>query len=225
MFEAPRRRLALPEAIPVFPLPGALLLPRGQLPLNIFEPRYLNMVDDALKGDRLIGMVQSRSAPAPGGQGPHDLYRVGCVGRIAAFSETEDGRYLITLLGLARFEIVDEIEEETPYRRMHVDWRRFGETDAAEPGPSVIARETLLARLRDYLELSGLTADWRSIEKAGQETLVNSLAMICPFTPDEKQALLEAMTLEDRAAALTALMEMAAAEDGDDADDRRSLRH
>lgn len=225
MFEASRKRLALPDAIPVFPLSGALLLPRGQLPLNIFEPRYLNMIDDALKSDRLIGMVQNRSVAVSGERGPFDLYRVGCVGRIASFSETDDGRYLITLLGLSRFEIVEELEAETPYRRMLVDWRRYSEIDANEPSPSVIARDRLVDRLRAYLEVAGLSADWHSIEKAGQETLVNSLAMICPFTPDEKQALLEAKTLEDRAAALTALMEMAVAEDGDDADDRRAMRH
>jgi len=208
MSEATRKRTVLPDVIPIFPLAGALLLPRGQLPLNIFEPRYLNMIDDALKSHRLVGMVQSRSRAAGGGP---DVYPVGCAGRIASFAETDDGRYLITLAGVSRFRILEELEGETPYRRVRADWSGFRDAEAGPEG-LLVARRRLVDLLRRYLEVEGLSADWGSIEKAGHETLVNSLAMICPFTSDEKQALLEAATLEDRAAALVALMEMAIAE-------------
>ena len=211
MSEATRRRTVLPAAIPIFPLAGALLLPRGQLPLNFFEPRYLNMVDDALRGDRMIGMVQSRSRPGPNGE---DIYAVGCAGRIASFAETDDGRYLVTLLGVSRFRILEELESDAPYRSARMDWTAF---DDSEPRPDdmFLVRKPLMDLLGRYLEAEGLSADWGSIDKAGHETLVNSLSMICPFSADEKQALLEARTLEERTAALSALMEMAISANGD----------
>ncbi|MEL6363522.1 MAG: LON peptidase substrate-binding domain-containing protein [Pseudomonadota bacterium] len=221
MSEASRLRVALPETIPIFPLAGALLLPRGQLPLNIFEPRYLNMIDDALRGDRLIGMVQSRSSR---NMGQSDVFSVGCVGRIASFSETDDGRYLITLLGVSRFKVLEELDASTPYRQARVDWSPYSAVDTSTNEPLLVARRRLLDLLKQYLALEGLAADWTSIEKAGHETLVNSLAMICPFTPDEKQALIEAKTLDDRAAALTALMEMAIAEQGGDQDEENGAK-
>lgn len=210
---APRRRADLPDAIPVFPLAGALLLPRGRLPLNIFEPRYLNMVDDALAGARLIGMVQPRSAQ----EGAHTppVFDVGCAGRITAFSESGDGRYLITLTGVSRFRIRTEMQTGAPYRIAQAGWDAFSDDLSLEPKPLFHARDRLLNVLRAYLRAQGLEADWDSIEEADGETLVNSLSMICPFSPQEKQALLEAQGLCARADCLTALMEMALAAGGD----------
>jgi hypothetical protein len=202
----------LPQVIPVFPLPGAILLPRGQLPLNIFEPRYLNMIDDAMAGDRIIGMVQPRGGPQrlPG------LSAIGCAGRITSFAETSDGRYLITLTGCARFRLTGELSSRTPYRQIRVDFTAF-EADLRAPAAddSGIDRDSLLGALRAYLEARGLEIDWDTAGTAPPEALVNSLSMALPFDPPEKQALLEAGGLTDRCAVLTALLTIDAAADGD----------
>jgi len=199
---------ALPAVLPIFPLPGALLLPSGRLPLNIFEPRYLNMVRDALAGPRLIGMVQpSKDSDEPGGA---EVFQTGCAGRIVAFQETEDGRYLITLAGLIRFDIARELPLEEGYRRVVPDFARFRD-DLSEESED-IDREGLLEALRAYFEKTGLEGDWAAVEKAGAETLVTSLAMACPFDPPEKQALLEAKTLAERAETLIAILRMSVME-------------
>ena len=202
----------LPQVIPVFPLPGAILLPRGQLPLNIFEPRYLNMIDDAMAGDRIIGMVQPQGGPQrlPG------LSPVGCAGRITSFAETSDGRYLITLTGCARFRLAGEIPTQTPYRQIRADFAPF-ETDLATPPVDDVGldRDGLLDALRAYLEARGLDIDWDTAETAPPEALINSLSMALPFDPPEKQALLEAAALTDRSEVLTALLTIDAAVDGE----------
>lgn len=196
----------LPKTIPVFPLPGVLLLPRGRLPLNIFEPRYLAMTEDALgAGDRLIGMIQPTEPEQPGR--PPALYSIGCAGRISSFSETEDGRYLITLTGACRFTVAEEVATMRGYRRVVPDFSRWERDLAAEESGS-IARERLLAALKGYFARNGMAADWSTIESSPDERLVTTLAMFCPFEPQEKQMLLECETLTDRAATLIALLEM-----------------
>ena len=198
----------LPASLPIFPLPGALLLPGGRLPLNIFEPRYLNMVRDALAGERLIGMIQpSEESEDPGSA---ETYRTGCVGRIVAFSETDDGRYLITLAGLIRFDVAEELPLEEGYRRVAANFERFRD-DLIEDTEG-IDRDSLLEALRAYFEVTGLDSDWSAVEKAPDESLVTSLAMACPFDPPEKQALLEAMTLSDRAETLITILRMSVLE-------------
>jgi uncharacterized protein len=195
----------LPETIPIFPLPGAILLPGGQLPLNIFEPRYLRMIDDALGGARMIGMVQP--ACEAGGDHP-ELFSVGCAGRITSFVETGDGRYLITLTGIRRFRISTELSTDTPYRVAEADWSAF-EIDAhADSSGDSIDRDKFLQIMQDYLDMEGLQTDWEEASAASIDALVVSLAMGCPFAPNEKQALLEAETIADRADCLMALMEM-----------------
>ena len=206
------RAADLPQVIPVFPLPGVILLPRGQLPLNIFEPRYLNMVDDAMGGDRMIGMVQPSGGPA---QSPM-LSPVGCAGRITSFSETSDGRYLITLTGVCRFRIMTEMPSQGPYRQVRADFAPFEGDLAPPPVGDTAERGPFLDALRAYLETRGLDIDWDMAESAPTEALVNSLAMALPFEPAEKQALLEAPDLTARSRALDALMRIDAANDGDD---------
>ena len=206
------RAADLPQVIPVFPLPGAILLPRGQLPLNIFEPRYLNMIDDAMAGDRIIGMVQ----PQPGSRATPKLSPVGCAGRITSFAETSDGRYLITLTGCARFRLAAELPTQTPYRQVRADFTAFESDLAAPPVDDVgLDRDGLLDALRAYLETRGLDIDWDTAETAPPEAQINSLSMALPFEPPEKQALLEAASLTDRSTVLTALMTIDAAETGD----------
>ncbi|MEM7225088.1 MAG: LON peptidase substrate-binding domain-containing protein [Pseudomonadota bacterium] len=194
----------LPEVLPIFPLQGALLLPGGQLPLNIFEPRYLNMVQDALAGPRLIGMIQP-SAPDED-QGSAAVYRVGCAGRITAFSETGDGRYLITLSGLIRFQIGEELPLHQGYRRVQTDYRRFRADMEDDEGP--IDRTALLEALKRYFEANDLQSDWKAIENADNARLVTSLAMVCPFEPSEKQAILEAESLSERAETMIAILRL-----------------
>jgi Lon protease-like protein len=203
------RGRVLPANVPLFPLPGVLLLPGGQLPLNIFEPRYLSMIDDALGFARLIGMVQPRGI-GDGGKPP--LYDIGCAGKITSFAETDDGRYLITLLGKKRFRILEELDVSTPYRRARVDWSVFP-ADALNDDPTTerIDRARLEAAMRRYLESEGLRTDWDAVLEAPTDALVSSLAMGCPFAPSEQQALLEAENARDRAACLIALMEMSSA--------------
>ena len=202
----------LPQVIPVFPLAGAIVLPRGQLPLNIFEPRYLNMIDDAMAGDRILGMIQ----PSGGPEALPALSPVGCAGRITSFAETSDGRYLITLTGCARFRLASELPTQTPYRQVRADFTAFEADLAAPPVDDVgLDRETLLDALRAYLETRGLDIDWDTAETAPPEALINSLSMALPFEPPEKQALLEAVSLTDRSTVLTALMTIDAAEAGE----------
>src|SRR5579885_1806520 len=197
---------ALCETLPIFPLAGVLLLPRGRLPLNIFEPRYLAMTRDAIAGDRLIGMIQPLDPVLREANPP--VYPVGCAGRITSFSETEDGRYLITLTGISRFRIREELPLLSGYRRVVPDWSEFaGDLDpAAEPG---FDRARLIRGLRGFFEQRGIEADWKVIDQAPGEHLVHSIAMLCPFAPSEKQALLDSAYLSSRARLLTSLVEMA----------------
>ena len=200
----------LPRVVPIFPLPGVLLLPGGRLPLNIFEPRYLAMVRDALSGERTIGMIQP-CAEAPD-VGAARVYETGCAGRVTAFSETGDGRYLITLTGVIRFDVARELPPIEGYRRVVADYGRF--RGDLEEEASEIDRERFLETLGCYFEANGIEGDWTAIEEAGDAALVTSLAMICPFAAPEKQALLEAMSLPERARTMTAIMEMAVHEPG-----------
>ena len=199
----------LPGVIAVFPLPGALLLPRGQMPLNIFEPRYLAMIDDALRtGTRLVGMIQPDPAhPGPDQARPH-LFRVGCIGRITQFAESGDGRYLIQLTGIARFRIEEEVQADTPYRQWRVTYRPFVDDFVARKGEGEVDRKTLLRTLADFLKANNLKADWAGIENAPNEALVNALAMMSPYGAAEKQALLEAPDLKTRAEILIAVTEI-----------------
>ena len=198
----------LPDVIPVFPLAGALMLPRGQLPLNIFEPRYLAMIDDALRsGLRLIGMIQPDPSQ-PGTEDKPGLYRVGCVGRLTQIAETGDGRYMIQLTGVSRFRIADELTVATPYRQCRVTFEPFRDDFDARKGEDEVDRDSLLKALRDFLEANNLKADWQGIEGAPNEALVNALAMMSPYGPAEKQALLEAPDLKTRAEVLVAVTEM-----------------
>jgi len=200
----------LAEVIPVFPLAGALLLPRGQMPLNIFEPRYLAMVDDALRlGHRLIGMIQPDNAhPGSGSEARPYLYRVGCVGRITQLAESGDGRYLIQLTGVARFRIIEELVVPTPYRQCRVYYNDFIDDFTARKGEAAVDRPHLLEALRRFLEVNNLKADWDGIENAPNEALVNALAMMSPYGTAEKQALLEAPDLKTRADMLIAMTEI-----------------
>ena len=198
----------LPEVIPVFPLPGALLLPRGQMPLNIFEPRYLAMIDDALRdGHRLIGMIQPDASHSGGDSKPR-LFEVGCVGRITQFAETGDGRYLLELTGVSRFKVVEELTVKTPYRQCRVDFFAFVDDFEARKGEDDVDRDALLEALRGFLKANHLKVDWDGIENAPNEALVNALAMMSPYGSAEKQALLEAPDLKTRAEILVAVTEM-----------------
>jgi len=192
----------LPDTIPVFPLPGALLLPRSRLPLHIFEPRYLAMLEDAMKtSERLIGMIQPRDDNGKA------LHTIGCAGRLTAFSETEDGRYMITLAGISRFRVLNEVDGFTPYRRCKVSWTGFDrDTGPAEQDPG-LKRETFFPALRTFFEAEELRTDWESLEEADDELLINSLSMLCPFDAEDKQALLEAPSLETRRETLITLIE------------------
>jgi Lon protease-like protein len=202
----------LPDTIPVFPLAGALLLPRAQMPLNIFEPRYLAMTDDAMKGARLIGMIQpddsKTRAAVPA------LYATGCAGRITQYAESGDGRYLITLTGIARFRVREELSVTTPYRQCRVDFAAFKDDLVPRSGEEAVDRERLLKTLAEYLKANKMQADWQDINQAPTEALVNGLAMMSPYGAREKQALLEAPDLKSRAEVLIALTEMALAKPG-----------
>lgn len=207
-----RKPTDLPAAIPVFPLGGALLFPRATLPLNIFEPRYLAMVDAALASHRLIGMIQPAAMFGPNAPLEDDrppLSQVGCAGRITAYQETDDGRYLIALTGIGRFRIGEELPAGAPYRLARVDWTPFAHDLAAESNMLDDAtRFRLQDALKAYLRRGEFKADWAAVESAPVESLINSLSAGCPFSNAEKQALLEAHTLEDRCAALITLLQM-----------------
>ncbi len=202
----------MPQTIALFPLSGALLLPEGQLPLNIFEPRYLKMIDDVLGGARTIGMIQPRDLPEKTDAAPA-LYKIGCAGRITSFRESGDGRYLVTLTGVRRFRLIEEIDVEAPYRTARIDWDAFDIDAHKDASGEEVDREVFVGVMSDYLDTEGLKTDWDAVEEAPIESLVASLAMGCPFAPNEKQALLEAKTVADRAKILMALMEMSGAAD------------
>jgi uncharacterized protein len=198
----------LPGTIPVFPLSGALLLPRGQMPLNIFEPRYLEMIDDSLRdGHRLIGMIQPDTAQT-GTEDKPNLFKVGCVGRITQLAETGDGRYQIQLTGIVRFRIEAELEVATSYRQCRVTYAPFADDFIARKGEEAVDRKALLNALSAFLKANDLKADWDRIEKAPNEALVNALAMMSPYGPAEKQALLEAPDLRTRGEILVAVTEI-----------------
>jgi uncharacterized protein len=200
---------ALTGVIPVFPLPGALLLPRGQMPLNIFEPRYLAMIDDALRSPhRLIGMIQPDPAHPGAEANKPNLFQVGCVGRITQFAESGDGRYLIQLTGVARFRIEEELAVDTPYRQCRVTYQPFAGDFIARKGEDEVDRKALLRALTAFLKANNLKADWEGIENAPNEALVNALAMMSPYDTAEKQAMLEAPDLKTRAEILVAVTEI-----------------
>jgi Lon protease-like protein len=201
----------LPRTLGLFPLSGVLLLPRGQLPLNVYEPRYLALVESALSGSRLIGMIQPTEhedktlRPA--------LSAIGCAGRITGYRETDDGRYLITLTGICRFRVAEELDTPASFRAIRPDFAPFA-GDLVEGDEPDFPRDRMLAALNEYLQRRELKADWRSVMNAPAETLVNALAMLCPFEPNEKQALLEAPSWEERVSTLLALLEMSSATPG-----------
>jgi len=214
-----RRPADLPPRIPLFPLRGAILLPRATLPLNVFEPRYLEMIDDAMSGDRLIGIVQ------PMQDADHDeeesplgrsvaLRNVGCVGRVTSYQEVDDGRLVITLTGIARYDILDEAVTDRPYRVASVSYDRFASDLSEGLGEDEVDRTNLLRVLRSYLDANRLEADWAAIQRASSEFLINALCVMCPYGPEEKQALLEAEDLKRRADVLVALAEMELASSG-----------
>lgn len=222
MFATPMNApVALPQEIPVFPLTGVLLLPRGQLPLNIFEPRYLAMTDDALRGNRLIGVAQPRdfstgrvSDAAPDRAA---LFTTGCAGRITAFEETHDGRYLITLTGISRFHIAHELSPDNGYRRARVEWSTFAD-DLQAHDCLGIDRDHLKDLLRSYFNMEGLSCSWDSIDDASDDKLITALSMICPLDPGEKQALLEAACCRTRARMFMTMLEMAVHNDKSNCD-------
>ncbi len=196
----------LPTRIAVFPLPGVLLLPGGHLPLNIFEPRYLQMTDDALATSRLIGMIQPAN-PTDRAHQP-EIYPTGCAGRLVAYKETDDGRYLITLRGVCRFTIREELSERHLFREVVPDWTAFA-ADLEAPADSGVDRDRLLKLLKPFFDLHGIKGDWDTLNGVSSATLVTSLAMMCPLEPRDKQALLEVETLQQRSEMLAALLEMA----------------
>jgi hypothetical protein len=216
-----RRLTDLPEVIPVFPLDGALLLPGGVLPLRIFEPRYLNMVDDAMAGERVIGMVQTWIG---GDRRRPRLARVGCAGRITSYSETGDGKYLIALTGVCRFETGEELPLLTPYRQVRAVYAPFADDLVEEDDAEEFERAPFMTLLRRYLDRKGLGVEWEAVASAPGPALVTSLCMALPFEPAEKQALLEAPGLEARLMALEALLEIDAALEEDDDDTPPSLQ-
>ncbi|MCO4052610.1 MAG: LON peptidase substrate-binding domain-containing protein [Bosea sp.] len=207
-----------PATIPLFPLPGALLLPRGQIPLNIFEPRYLAMIDDALRSHRLIGMIQPNEEAAEATRLTPSLYAIGCIGRITQLAETGDGRYLLTLTGVARFELVEELQAMTPYRQARVSYDRFISDFEARAGEAGVDRVGLLRALKEFAAANELKIDWKGVNEAPNEALVNALSMMAPFGAKEKQALLEASDLKTRAEMLVAITEMELARGGSDSD-------
>lgn len=199
----------LPGEFPVFPLPGALLLPRGKLPLNIFEPRYLAMTEDALGQWRMFGMIQPDPTLPETATGPA-LYRVGCLGRLSSFSESDDGRYLITLTGVIRFAIAAEVAMRRGYRRVRGDFTPYLADLDLEEHPIGVGRDAVLAALRGYFTHRGFDANWDAIRRLPDDMLVITLSMVCPFEPAEKQALLEAPGDAERASTLLALLQMGA---------------
>ena len=205
----------MPDHLPLFPLAGALMLPRGQMPLNIFEPRYLDMIDAALRGNRLIGMIQPIEDQGQDVKQPA-LFSIGCAGRISQFVEADGDRYIITLTGLCRFRLVEEKSVRTPFRQARVSYDDFADDFEARKGEDAVDRADLLRTLKAYVEAEQLEINWREVNAAPTEALVNALSMMCPFGPREKQALLEAHDLAARAAILVAMteIELARRDDG-----------
>jgi Lon protease-like protein len=214
-----RRPSDLPQRIPVFPLRGVIMLPRATLPLNVFEPRYLAMLEDVMAGTRVIGMIQPERCggdeESPIGK-TVPLRRVGCAGRVTAYQELPDNHLTVTLTGVARFEVCDEPASAKPYRICNVSYERFREDFESGTGEELVDRTHLLRVLKTYLQAHDLRADWKAIVNAPCELLINSLSILCPYGPEEKQALLEAADLKARAEVLTALaeMELASSESG-----------
>jgi uncharacterized protein len=212
-----RRPADLPPRIPVFPLRGAILLPRATLPLNIFEPRYLEMIDDVMSGGRIIGILQpivsgdDEESPIEKTAG---LRSVGCAGRVTSYQELDDGRLIITLTGITRFQCVGEAETEMAYRIMSVSYDRFASDLTEGLGEELVDRRNLLRVLKTYLEANRLKTDWATIQRASNEFLINALSVMCPYGPEEKQALLEAKDLRSRAEVLVALAEIDLASNG-----------
>jgi uncharacterized protein len=204
----------IPATVPVFPLSAALLLPGGRMPLNIFEPRYIQMIDEALGGKRVIGMIQPALDGSTRDDGEPALCEVGCVGRLTSFAETSDGRYLVSLHGICRFRIAEELVVRTPFRQCRIV--PFAADLNEDQGGGDIDRTALLKAFRQYLEANELEADWESVSRADNAMLVNALSMMAPYGPAEKQALLEAADLKTRASTLIAITEMALAQDRDD---------
>ncbi|MBU0799793.1 MAG: LON peptidase substrate-binding domain-containing protein [Alphaproteobacteria bacterium] len=194
----------LPAEIPLFPLPGVLLLPRGELPLHIFEPRYLAMIDDALRGDRMIGMIQPRQHEGEN----NPLFNIGCAGKITSFTETADNRYFVTLTGVSRFTMAAELPQVKGYRRAQVRWEDF-QKDTEPAGCLDLDRAQLKTLLEAYFDQHAIACDWSHVDEATDEKLINCLSMICPFDPAEKQALLEAGCCRGRAQKFMAMLEMA----------------
>lgn len=206
-----------PRTIPLFPLSGALLLPRGEMPLNVFEPRYLAMVDDALAGRRVIGIIQPLDGAAADDPAPA-LYQVGCAGRVTQWAETGDGRYLITLTGVARFRLAEELDVTTPYRQAKIDYEPFTVDFSARAGEDEVDRDGVIAALAAFVEANELKVDWRGVKNAPNEALVNALSMMSPYGAKEKQALLEAPDLKQRAEMLVAITEIELARTGANTD-------
>ncbi|MCW8088010.1 LON peptidase substrate-binding domain-containing protein [Sabulicella glaciei] len=204
---------ALPDEIAIFPLSGALLLPWGRLPLNIFEPRYLAMTEDALANGRMLGMIQGDPARGKRPDGGSQVFSVGCLGRLSSFAETEDGRLLVTLTGVARFRVVEEIETRRGYRRIRADYAPF--LADLEPETLPVPRNDIMTALRPYFAGRGMEVNWEAIEALSDAALVTTLCMVCPFSVAEKQALLEADTLPERAGTLATLLRMAVHDGGD----------
>ena len=203
-------KIDLPTTIPVFPLPKAILLPRSRLPLHIFEPRYLAMVDDRLKTPhRFIGMLQPT-----GNEGR--LHSIGCAGKLTQFSETEDGRYMITLTGISRYRLDSEIEGFAPYRRFNVQWTGFEKDWEVPDQDSKFDRDSFFDLLKKFLEGEGLSTDWETLQQADNELLINSLSMMLDFDLEDKQALLEAPSLQTRRETLTTLFEFSLRGGSDD---------
>lgn len=217
LIERYRSAADLPQRLPVFPLRGAILLPRANLPLNVFEPRYLAMLDEVISGSRVLGVVQPATDANPK-ESPTDpsasLKRIGCAGRVTAYQETDDGRLMITLTGLCRFEIEKEEPSGAPFRTMHVSYAKFIADLSPSTGENDVDRHGLLNVLRHYLEEKRLSTDWTAIQRASSEFLVNTLSIISPYGAEEKQALLEAQDLKSRAEVLVALAEMELATHG-----------
>ncbi|NNF80301.1 MAG: peptidase S16 [Rhizobiales bacterium] len=218
LHETYRSTADLPKQVPIFPLAGALLLPRAHLPLNIFEPRYLQMIDDAMRGDRIIAMVQPNTAEGIKAQGDADVkpsvYRIGCAGRITSFSETGDNRFLISLTGVCRLHLGVELEKQTPYRICKADFDAFASDLAPGQGEDEVDREALLAAFRKFLDANGMEADWDEVQQTPTEVLVNTLCVLSPYDAADKQAMLEAGTLKARCETLIALTEMVLASGG-----------
>ena len=213
-----RTETDIPGVVPLFPLSGALLLPSGQMPLNIFEPRYLEMIDDVIAGDRVVAIIQprfDREEKATGEECPA-LCQVGTLGRITSLSETGDGRYIISLVGICRFRLLEEAAQKTAYRQGRI--APFLNDLSSDNGADKVNREALLESFRAYLDYNNLEADWESVSQASNTTLVNTMSMMAPYGPAEKQALLEAPDLKTRADTLVAITEIALARDNDDYD-------